>query len=191
MNYDPTKQTWKVNELPWRVRVLMGFVADPAQPGDVQSERGHPEAGQGQRLPRARALHQDLRPQVALRREHRLDTVCHYAVHAGPAQGGPPGRDQARTKRLLLPPAQVPGEHLPRVRSEIHIPQTHTENRGAAQVQRGTHQRLPGREPVASRAPPHRNFRFETLTFAPHAKSIFIRLERRTFVNKRRLFEFK
>lgn len=35
MNYDPTKQTWKVNELPWRVRVLMGFVADPAQPGDV------------------------------------------------------------------------------------------------------------------------------------------------------------
>jgi nuclear receptor subfamily 1 group I len=138
MNYDPTKQTWK--------------------PGDVQSERGHPEAGQGQRLPRARALHQDLRPQVALRREHRLDTVCHYAVHAGPAQGGPPGRDQARTKRLLLPPAQVPGEHLPRVRSEIHIPQTHTENRGAAQVQRGTHQRLPGREPVTSRAPPHRNF---------------------------------
>lgn len=66
------------------------FFSDSPQPGgDVQPAGGRPKAGQGKRVPGARALHPDVRQKVALGREHHPDHVCHNAVFAGPAENGP------------------------------------------------------------------------------------------------------
>lgn len=60
---------------------------------------------------------------------------------------------------ILLPSPSLPGERIPRLRSEVHFPQTNTEDSRTPEISRGSHRGVSRREP--HRTPFDGDIRFE------------------------------